>query len=92
MTKIKSVQITVTGRVQNVGFRYATNEKAQELGIKGFVKNQLDGTVYIEAEADESTLDQFVLWCHNGPNWTKVYDVKVIIKPLVNFTKFEIRR
>lgn len=88
----KSLQIIVSGRVQNVGFRYATHEKALQIGIKGFVKNQMDGSVYIECEADEDLLNQFVLWCHQGPNWAKVYDVKVSDQPIMNYTSFEIKR
>jgi len=48
----KHVNITVKGRVQGVGFRYSAMEAAEELGIKGFVRNMPDGSVYIEAEGE----------------------------------------
>ncbi|MBI9066111.1 MAG: acylphosphatase [Salinivirgaceae bacterium] len=92
MNNIKSVQITVSGRVQNVGFRYATYEKAIEIGITGFVMNQPDGSVYIEAEGTENLLDEFIIWCHNGPNWAKVLDVKIGKQPICNFSTFKIKR
>lgn len=82
----------VSGRVQNVGFRYATQQKAAELGVLGFVQNQPDGSVYIEAEAEEHILNAFVLWCYKGPNWATVLDVKVSDQPLMDFSTFNIKR
>ena len=55
----KAVILKISGRVQNVGFRYHTRKKAQEMGISGFVKNQVDGSVYIEAEGEEEVLAAF---------------------------------
>lgn len=43
---IKYLQITITGRVQNVGFRFASHKKARELGVQGFVMNKANGDVY----------------------------------------------
>ena len=57
---MKPIQITISGKVQNVGFRFHTHKKAQQLGVKGFVKNLANGNVYIEAEAEEDNLDQFI--------------------------------
>ena len=46
---MESIKITVTGRVQRVGFRWSVASLAQRLNIKGFVKNLPNGDVYIEA-------------------------------------------
>jgi acylphosphatase len=73
----KAAILKISGRVQNVGFRYHTRKTAQQLGVDGFVKNEMDGSVYIEAEAEEEVLDQFILWCHKGPAWARVDEVKV---------------
>ncbi len=73
----KAAILRISGRVQNVGFRYNTRNKAQEIGISGFVKNERDGSVYVEAEAEEELLDMFILWCHKGPNWARVDEVKI---------------
>lgn len=88
----KSVQIQVTGRVQNVGFRYATQQKATALGINGFVQNYADGSVYIEAEAEEIILNEFVLWCYKGPDWATVFNVNVNNQPIQHFVNFQIKR
>lgn len=43
---MESIKITVTGRVQRVGFRWSVASLAQRLNIKGFVKNLPNGDVY----------------------------------------------
>jgi acylphosphatase len=88
----KALRIIVQGRVQNVGFRYSTHEKAKGLGICGYVMNQPDGSVLIEAEAEEEILNAFVLWCHQGPDWARVLELKVTDKPVNEYKSFEIRR
>ena len=68
----KSISIQITGRVQGVGFRYHARYRAEEFGIKGFARNEEDGSVYIEAAGEESKLDQFVDWCRSGPRLARV--------------------
>lgn len=43
-------RFVVTGRVQGVGFRWYVMERAQELGLTGYVLNRRDGTVEVVAE------------------------------------------
>ena len=74
---MKHIRITVSGKVQGVFFRKYTDLKAKELGINGMVKNLFDGSVYIEAEADEEILKSFVEWCYRGSPASGVKDVKV---------------
>ncbi len=64
---MKHVDIRVTGRVQGVFFRVATQNRALDLGLTGTVRNDRDGTVFIEAEGEEADLDRFVDWCRKGP-------------------------
>jgi acylphosphatase len=87
---MNAVLITITGRVQGVGFRYHTQKKAEQFNIKGFVKNQPDGTVYIEAEGEEIDLERFLMWCYDGPTWARVDDVKIQDSPVQNFMGFEV--
>lgn len=89
---MKHFSVTVTGRVQGVFFRASTKEKADQLGIKGFVRNEPDGSVYIEAEGDDESLKKFINWCHQGPPHAKVSQVLTKEKGVVNFSSFEIRR
>ncbi len=52
--------ITFTGRVQGVGFRWTTCRVAQRIGVAGWVRNESDGAVRCAAEGETGELDAFV--------------------------------
>jgi acylphosphatase len=56
--------------------RYSAKEKAEELGITGFARNESDGSVYIEAEGEESALHVFLEWCRRGSSSARVSKVE----------------
>lgn len=87
---MKHLNIKIFGRVQGVGFRFNTKKKASDLGLKGFVKNENDGSVYIEAEGDEELLGKFVSWCEKGPSFAKVKRIEKEEGELQNFKDFKI--
>jgi acylphosphatase len=84
-------KIKVTGRVQGVGFRHGAASVARYAGIKGFVKNEADGSVYIEAEGNRNELDEFVKWCRKGPGFGNVENVSIETGTPKNHTKFQIK-
>lgn len=84
-------QIKVKGRVQGVWFRKYTFQKAQDIGLKGFVENDLDGSVYIEAEGDLEQLDQFVNWLYRGSPLSKVTAVNYKKGLMKKFNSFQIK-
>lgn len=84
-------KITVTGRVQGVFYRASTFEKAIQIGIKGFVKNQINGSVYIEAEGTKDQLEVFIQWCKQGPDFAYVESLNAAEAQLIGFEEFEIR-
>ncbi|MCE7993852.1 MAG: acylphosphatase [Roseivirga sp.] len=69
---MRALEITVRGRVQGVFFRASTKDKALELGVKGWCKNQRDGSVFIHAEANDKALSEFEIWCCKGPMMASV--------------------
>lgn len=83
--------ITVTGRVQGVFYRASTFEKATHIGIRGFVKNQIDGSVYIEAEGTIDQLEVLIQWCKQGSAYAHVESLSTEEGQLKRFKKFEIR-
>lgn len=87
----KHLNITLRGRVQGVWFRHTARIEAQQREITGFVANEPDGSVRIEAEGDEAALANFVTWCHRGPALAKVEDVKVKAGALKQFEYFTVR-
>ena len=86
----KCVQIIIRGMVQGVFFRKFTKEKAREFGISGFVRNEYDGSVYIEAGGENSQLEKFIQWCHHGPEHANVETVVVKEMELKIFSSFSI--
>ena len=84
--------IKVSGKVQGVFYRASTKDQADALGIMGFVRNEPDGSVYIEAEAEEVTMHRFIDWCRQGPRLARVDQCQVVAKETVGFKHFEIRR
>ena len=87
----KGMILHIFGRVQGVGFRYYTQKKAEALGIKGYVKNRPDGSVYVEAEGEPGALDAFVQWCEEGPPWAHVRRVEKQEIPPPGFSTFDIK-
>ena len=64
---MKHYNLKITGRVHGVWYRGSARDKARQLCVKGFARNEDDGSVYIEAEGRESNLAQFIAWCRKGP-------------------------
>ncbi|WP_420317536.1 acylphosphatase [Ekhidna sp.] len=86
-----SFRIKVTGKVQGVFFRASTEERAQKLGLKGWVKNERDGSVIIEVEGKQEAISQFKQWCTIGPPNAIVESIKVEEIPKQGFSTFEVR-
>ncbi|MFK8007366.1 MAG: acylphosphatase [Saprospiraceae bacterium] len=89
---MRCVQIQISGKVQGVWFRASTQRKANELNIKGIVKNLSNGDVYIEAEGEEKDLDFFVKWCHQGSDHSRVDNVSISEIKNKSFEGFKIIR
>jgi acylphosphatase len=65
----------ISGRVQGVGFRYATRQAAEQFGLSGWVRNRPDGTVEASATGATATLDAFEQWLQRGPPGARVKQV-----------------
>ncbi len=88
---MKHWNITVKGKVQGVYFRLTTKAVADQLGVKGFVRNQEDGSVYIEAEGDDFALSSLVDFCKEGPDRAEVEEVDCVeITEVKGFKNFEV--
>ena len=69
--------IRVYGLVQGVGFRSWVLRRARRLGLRGFVRNELDGSVLIVAEGDEESIKRLAEECWRGPPLASVERVDV---------------
>lgn len=88
---MRNVVITVRGRVQGVWFRKYTRDKALALDIKGFVKNQVDGSVYIEASGPDGQVDSLIQWCWEGSPMSNVDQVTVEEMDTIHQKPFSIK-
>lgn len=88
-TKIRK-HIVFYGRVQGVGFRYYAVNKANQLGLIGWVKNLPDGTVEMEVQGEEPLIDQLIIFLQNRTYiWIEKLDARSI--PLLDDSSFQER-
>jgi len=92
MSKVR-VQLKIHGRVQGVFYRQSTVETANRLGLTGWAKNCLDGSVEAVFEGEKSAIVQAIEWCRQGPPAAQVSDLSVDWQDFVGeFDRFGIRR
>ncbi len=88
---MKHLNIKVHGRVQGVFFRHATRNLASYLGLRGFVRNEADGALYIEAEGEEAKLNELLAWSKYGPPTAEVRKIDFeFSEKLKNYEDFSI--
>lgn len=87
---MKHLNITVRGKVQGVFYRETMKAVADQVGVKGFIKNEIDGSVYIEAEGDDFSLDTFLEFCEKGSDRAIVEKVETTEGELKNYRNFEV--
>ena len=89
----RRVHARIGGRVQGVGYRAATAREAARLGLVGWVANQSDGSVALEAQGPAAAVAMLLAWCRRGPALAAVAAVDVDERPLVEAEPgFVIRR
>jgi len=89
---MKRVNIIISGDVQGVFFRAFVRDKANNLGLKGYVKNIEDGKVEAIVEGHEAKINKLVEICKEGPVGSRIEKIEVKIKPYKGeFKEFKIR-
>jgi len=82
----------VSGRVQGVGFRQATAEQAEGLGLDGWVRNLADGRVEVLFEGDEAAVAELTSWLQHGPQAAEVTSLELQEQAQQGITGFIVRR
>lgn len=80
----------VHGRVQGVGFRYFIKQNAEALGIRGYVRNEDDGGVFIYAVGDSLSMVRMAGAIHTGPHHSEVRTVEEKEAAIQKFSSFRI--
>lgn len=74
-----ALRLSITGRVQGVGYRDWARSRASELGLRGWVRNRADGSVEALAVGPDESVQLFVQQCHRGPSMARVD--RVVVEP-----------
>jgi acylphosphatase len=73
---MRRASLRIRGKVQGVFFRESTRIEATRLGLTGWVRNRDDGSVEAVAEGEPAALEEFIRWCHRGPQAAHVTEVE----------------
>ena len=84
-------RVLVVGRVQGVWFRESCRERAEALGVTGWVRNRADGAVEGVFEGTDSAVARLVAWCHEGPSRARVDRVDVTAEQPIGEHGFLVR-
>ena len=71
-----------TGEVQGVGFRYYARAAAQHLGLTGWVANNWDGSVTLEAQGTRAALDELIPTIERANRWAGIENIEIATLPL----------
>ena len=89
-SEFQRVRVTVTGTVQGVGFRYFVQERAQSLGVTGWVRNRQDGSVEAMIAGNAAQIEAMLAWSRRGPSAAVVKNV-IVENASGEFTDFILR-
>ena len=88
--EIKNLRVTVSGKVQGVFFRASVKKVADTLGVHGWVRNENNGSVSLEAEGVEEMVYKLIDYCHHGPDTAVVEKVSITLGVIVGYDSFDI--
>jgi acylphosphatase len=75
---MRRVRARISGRVQGVFFRTSCAERAEALGLSGWVRNASDGAVEVVFEGEDAGVEAMLAWCRKGPPNAQVDGVEVV--------------
>lgn len=87
-----TVHLRIKGKVQGVFFRATAKEVADQLGVKGWVKNTWNDDVEAMVTGGEEAIRKFIEWCWKGPKKAEVEDVIITKKEETPFDGFSVIR
>jgi len=68
--------IRIHGKVQGVGYRFFATRVARRLGLKGWIRNNRDGSVEAAVEGEKATIDEWIEELREGPRYAEVTKVE----------------
>jgi len=89
---MKTIRIYISGSVQGIFFRKYLEEKANEFGVRGFVRNLDDGRVEVLAEGRDENVNSMLEVCKKGTQHTKITDIQIQELKNQGFKGFKVLR
>lgn len=71
-------RLTILGRVQGVGYRYAMVDAANALGVHGWVRNRRGGAVEALIQGEADAVESLMSWCRRGPAAARVTEITTV--------------
>ncbi len=88
----RRAHLVIEGKVQGVFYRASAKEKADSLGLGGYIRNLTNGSVEVIAEGKHEDINQLIEWCLTGPANARVTDIKITFSPPIGeFNNFHIQ-
>src|SRR5205085_10784830 len=88
----QELHASVRGQVQGVGYRYFVVEKAHTLGLRGYTRNDWDGSVEVVAQGPRPALERLLALLRQGPSAARVTEVQITWRqPTEHFSGFHVR-
>ena len=72
---MKAKRLIISGRVQGVGYRAWMVETARTLGVSGWVRNRVDGSVEALVAGDMASVEELSRLCRRGPRMAEVSSI-----------------
>ncbi len=88
----KHLNLIISGKIKNVGFRFMAMQAAYKYGVFGFARRKRDGKIYIEAEGEDENMENFVDWCKVGPIGAEVKEIDIEDGEVQEFTAFDVKK
>jgi acylphosphatase len=73
---VNAKRLIISGRVQGIGYRAWMVEKARDLGVSGWVRNRLDGSVEALIAGDIAAVEELSRLCRRGPRLAEVASIE----------------
>ena len=89
MVETRTIHVSISGRVQGVGFRAWVHATARHLGLNGWVRNRRDGTVEAVFQGDDEQVSDMLKRCKQGPPAARVESVNVLGEASDAYNSFE---
>jgi len=88
---MKTYHYILSGRVQGVAFRFYAERMAEQCGVRGSVRNLMNGDVEVFAQGEEAAIRSFEEFLHRGPRLARVEQLKKeIIDQGYEFSRFDV--